>query len=143
MAVPDTTTFTLQNVVDEVNPTTDDLVDCFADAIAAKFDPTYSGDKDNLLNFRNYNGGLPSFLGSVNGTNNTCSLAMNITYYHNGSGTNPAVGDTVYTDSGGTAPTQNDIMRGNFGSGGSFMILKSDQTPKPGIITTLQECTPP
>ena len=26
MAVPDTTTFELQDVVDEVNPTTDDLV---------------------------------------------------------------------------------------------------------------------
>ena len=38
MAVPDTTTFTLQDVVTEVNPTTDDLVDCFADAVAGKFD---------------------------------------------------------------------------------------------------------
>ena len=142
MGVPNTTTFTLQNVVDVVD-NDDNLVGVFNDAVASKFDSAYSGAKNNLLNFRNYDGGLPSFLGSVNGTNNTCSLAMNITYYHNGSGTNPAVGDTVYTDSGGTAPTQNDIMRGNFGSGGSFMILKSDQTPKPGIVTTLQECTPP
>jgi len=54
MAVPDTTTFTLQNVVTEVNPTTNDLVDCFADAIAAKFDSAYSGSKNQLLNFRNY-----------------------------------------------------------------------------------------
>lgn len=54
MAVPNTTTFTLQNVVDVVNPTTDDLVDCFADAITNKFDSNYSGSKDSLLNFRNY-----------------------------------------------------------------------------------------
>lgn len=54
MAVPNTTTFTLQNVVDEVNPTTDDLVDCFADAISAYFNPTYAGSKNSLLNFRDY-----------------------------------------------------------------------------------------
>jgi len=54
MAVPDTNTFTLQDVVDEINPTTDDLVDCFADAISGNFDASYSGSKNNLLNFRNY-----------------------------------------------------------------------------------------
>lgn len=54
MAVPNTNTFSLQDVVDEVNPTTDDLVDCFADAIASKFDSAYSGSKNQLLNFRNY-----------------------------------------------------------------------------------------
>jgi hypothetical protein len=54
MAVPDTTTFSLQDVVTEINPTTDDLVDCFADAVSGSFDPSYSGSKNNLLNFRNY-----------------------------------------------------------------------------------------
>ena len=54
MSVPNTDTFSLQDVIDEVNPTTDDLVDCFADAIAGNFDPAYEGSKDRLLNFRNY-----------------------------------------------------------------------------------------
>ena len=58
MAVPNTTTFTLQNVVDVVNPTTDDLVDCFADAVSGSFDSSYNpnsdGTNNNLLNFRNY-----------------------------------------------------------------------------------------
>ena len=52
--VPNTTTFDLQDVVDSVNPTTDDLVDCFADADSAQFDPAYEGSKNQLLNFRNY-----------------------------------------------------------------------------------------
>jgi hypothetical protein len=52
--VPNTTTFTLQDVVDEVNPTTDDLQDCFSDAIADYFNPTYEGSKNSLLNFRDY-----------------------------------------------------------------------------------------
>jgi len=139
MGVPNTTTFTLQNVVDVVD-NDDNLVGVFNDAVASKFDSAYSGAKNNLLNFRNYDGGLPSFLGSVASNINVCVLTMNITYYHNGSGTNPAVGDTVYTDSGGTTPYQGDNMRGNFGSGGSNIILKSDQTPKPGIITSILAC---
>jgi hypothetical protein len=142
MGVPDTTTFTLQDVVDEVNPTTDDLVDCFDDAVAGDFDSSYGpGDESNLLQFRNYGAGsLTSFLGSVWTTGNLCGQTMNITYYHNGSGTNPVVGDIVYTDSGGTSPYQYDGIRGNFGNGGSRVIMKSDQTPKPGIITGIQDC---
>ena len=54
MGVPNTNTFTLQNVVDVVNPTSNDLADCFADAISNNFDATYSGSKNSLLNFRNY-----------------------------------------------------------------------------------------
>ena len=141
MGVPDTTTFTLQNVVDVVD-NDDNLVGVFNDAVASKFDPAYSGVKNNLLNFRNYDSSSnTSFLGSVASNINVCVLTMNITYYHNGSGTNPAVGDTVYTDSGGTTPYQSENMRGNFGSGGSRIILKSDQTPKPGIITDIFACT--
>ena len=143
MGVPNTTTFTLQNVVDVVNPTTDDLVDSFADAVAGDFDSSYGpGDETNLLQFRNYDStGLTSFVGSVASSNNICSQTMNITYYHNGSGTNPVLGDIVYTDSGGTTPYQGDNMRCNFGgSNGSYIILKSDQTPKPGIITDIFTC---
>jgi hypothetical protein len=60
MAVPNTSTFTLQDVVNEVNPTTDDLIDCFADAVASKFDAVYSGSKNQLLNFRNYGSTPPT-----------------------------------------------------------------------------------
>ena len=141
MGVSDTTTFTLQNVVDVVNPTTDDLEACFDDAVAGDFDSSYGpGDESNLLQFRNYDSSGPTpFLGSVASTP-ICSQTVNITYYHNGSGTNPVLGDIVYTDSGGTSPYQYDGIRGNFGNGGSRVIMKSDQTPKPGIITGIQDC---
>ena len=52
--VPNTTTFTLQNVVDAVNPTYDDLADCFSDANSSYFNPAYSGSKNSLLNFQDY-----------------------------------------------------------------------------------------
>jgi len=59
--VPDTETFSLQDVVDEVNPSTNDLVECFADANADYFHTFYkdtyyvnAGNKNNLLMFRDY-----------------------------------------------------------------------------------------
>lgn len=54
MAVPDTNTFSLQDVVDEIPSAQSSLVDCFSDAISTSFDPSYSGSKDRLSNFRNY-----------------------------------------------------------------------------------------
>jgi hypothetical protein len=58
MAVPNTTTFNLQDVTTEVYFDTNagrNLSDCFTDALVGRFDPAYSGAKNNLLNFRNYN----------------------------------------------------------------------------------------
>ena len=57
MAVPDTNTFSLQDVCNQFtkNPP-DDLVDCFSLANSAEFDPNYEGSKDRLSNFRNYGG---------------------------------------------------------------------------------------
>ena len=101
MGVPDTTTFTLQNVVDVVNPTTDDLVDCFSDASALKFDTNYSGSKDQLLNFRNYDNFRTAFSASTK-DKDPCSLALNQTYYWNRTFVAPSVGDTIYTAATGT-----------------------------------------
>jgi len=100
MSVPNTTTFELQDVVDTVNPTTDDLVDCFADAIASLFDSSYEGSKNQLLNFRNY-GNLTSFNGSIN-AKDPCSEPTTSLYYHNGSGALPVVNDFVYDGSSGS-----------------------------------------
>lgn len=56
MAVPNTTTFTLANVCDELSLTgaNRNLVQCFDSAVSGNFDATYSGAKNSLLNFRNY-----------------------------------------------------------------------------------------
>lgn len=56
MAVPNTNTFSLQDVVNEVNPTTDDLQDCINDAVSSRYDSTYyTAPATSLLEFRNYN----------------------------------------------------------------------------------------
>jgi len=53
MAVPNTTTFNMDDVKTAVG-NYDNLADLFKFANSAQFDPQYSGNKDNLLNFRNY-----------------------------------------------------------------------------------------
>lgn len=58
MAVPNTTTFSLQDVQTELGGVNDDLVECFANASASGFDPVYEGLKNSLLNFRNYNNNI-------------------------------------------------------------------------------------
>ena len=59
MSVPNTNTFSLQDVVNEIG-SEDDLVEEFALAHPGYFDPNYIGNQDRLSNFRNYGGGLPS-----------------------------------------------------------------------------------
>jgi len=102
MAIPDTTTFSLSDVVTEIIPTTNDLVDCFADAVAGKFDATYSGDQNQLLNFRNYGAVTTTAFSSSINERSVCSATIDQTYYHSGTGSLPVVGDTVWTDQGTT-----------------------------------------
>ena len=52
--VPDNLTFDLDTVVDVVNPSSNDLIQCFSDANADLFDALYEEDKNELDDFRNY-----------------------------------------------------------------------------------------
>ena len=101
MGVPNTTTFTLQDVVNEVNPTTDDLADCFTDANIFLFDPAYSSSV-GLLKFRNYNGGFRTAFSASTASKDPCSLSLNQTYYWIQTTVNPVIGDTIYTAATGS-----------------------------------------
>ena len=101
MGVPDTTTFTLQNVVDVVSPTPEDsLSDCFDDAYTLKFDPAYSSNV-GMLKFRNYDGFRTAFSAST-ASKDPCALSLNQTYYWNRTFVDPQIGDTIYTSATGT-----------------------------------------
>ncbi len=54
MAVPNTNTFSLQDVRANIIEAPNNLISCFNGAIASEFDPAYEGNKDRLSNFRNY-----------------------------------------------------------------------------------------
>ena len=104
MAVPNTTTFTMDDVFDEVGHM--DLLTCFSVATDSYFKPLYKGSKDRLSNFRDYKVTvtLTSFNSSVGSSSQTtaCGQLDTQTYYHDGSGSVPVVGDNVYSDSAGT-----------------------------------------
>jgi hypothetical protein len=137
MGVPDTTTFTLQDVVTDINPTTDDLVDCFADASASGFDPAYSGSKNELLNFRNYNLSLTSISGSTTSVGKPalgCTSTLDTTYYHDGASIFPVVSDIMYTDSGGTT-----LLVGTYRTN-SLTVSHVNTTDSSGIVTAVYVC---
>ena len=97
MAVPDTNTFSLQDVVDEINPTTDDLQDCINDAIEGKYDTNYyTAPATSLLEFRNY-GSIPWGVSSIlENSNSPVALSTSIL------GTNDFAGVPLFIDEGGT-----------------------------------------
>ena len=137
MGVPNTTTFTLQNVVDVVNPTTDDLVDSFADAVSSKFDSNYEGSKNQLLNFRNYDGVTLIAVTMSSGTSkDVCNETPNITRYTDGTNFDgPVVGDVVYTNSTGTSFLASGNYKSQMGSSGSNVQIGSN-----GVVTARNSC---
>ena len=111
MAVPNTTTFTLQDVVDEINPTTDDLVDCFADANASGFDATYEGSKNQLLNFRNYSHITtegPNFPSSSTSVSDSGEAWINVSRIESDSGGDASSSSSCFILASGSS----DLLRG-------------------------------
>jgi hypothetical protein len=144
MGVPDTTTFTLQNVVDEID-NDDNLVGCFNDAIASYFDSNYGpGDESNLLQFRNYGSqnALSSFQGSGGQSDFKflCTQSINTNYWHNGSGPTPVVGDIVYTNAAGTGTFGSNFLLSNYPFGLNLGFVGGTSA---GEITSTGLCSPP
>ena len=142
MAVPDTTNFHLTDVFTELGLPingTNGLVQCFAAADPAQFDPAYEGSKNSLLNFRNYGAGsVQSFLIHLTpfmSSGAACAhILTDTTMYYFGSSTYPSPGDTIYTDSGLTSP---------FNGGGSWYKLgnnTSAQIDSSGLVLLLSLC---
>jgi hypothetical protein len=54
MAVPNTSNFTLQDVINAIPSASDSLASCFTYANSAGFVSSYAGSKNKLSNFRGY-----------------------------------------------------------------------------------------
>jgi hypothetical protein len=136
MGVPNTTTFTLQNVVDVID-NDDNLVGCFNDAVASKFDSNYEGSKNQLLNFRNYDGvTLIAVTMSSGASKDVCNETPNITRYTDGTDSSgPVVGDVVYTNSTGTSFLASGNYKSQMGSSGSNVQIGSN-----GVVTARNSC---
>ncbi len=104
--VPNTNTFNLQNVTSITGGSS--LQDAFDNSIDLLFDPTYKGDKTNLLNFRNYGYSTSSFtlsswdnISEINWYNSSWSTLRESVYGQVNSDTplkvgNKRVGSTYY-----------------------------------------------
>lgn len=104
--VPNTTTFTLADVVAAVLPSSNDLQECFDDAVDDAFDSTYGpGDKSNLLQFRNYGNDIaaqnPVYIGSQYGTD-ACGATQNTLVWKNKNPSSVENGDKFWVDSSGS-----------------------------------------
>ncbi len=107
-SVPNTTTFDMDDVKTAVG-NYNNLADFFKFADSAQFDPLYSGNKDNLLNFRNYGNQpvwrLVNAYGSVSTISSKfCGLKPNVTLYWFGA--NSAcinIGDLICQNSSGSS----------------------------------------
>ena len=116
MAVPNTTTFSLQDVVTEIVPTTDTLVSCIADAITGDYDTNYfTAPATSLLEFRNYGAiteegfNLPSTSSNVDNGNEAW---INVDRILNRTGPSAAASSSCFM----LASASSDILRGeNFG----------------------------
>tara|TARA_R100000231_G_scaffold136176_1_gene111242 strand:- start:1218 stop:1694 length:477 start_codon:yes stop_codon:yes gene_type:complete len=87
---------------------------------------------------------LTSFLSGAGTTGDACNtLGSSFTYYHDGSGTYPAVGDKVYTDSGGTTPASggSGTNYGAFASGAPGPPVESYRiTGSTGEVQSVSTC---
>jgi hypothetical protein len=94
---------------------------------------------DAITDFYGFSASLTGFTGSASqgGNKFICNQSLWIEYWHNNSGTAyPVVGDTIYTNSGGTA---------TIGGGSAGYVkqnsLQYSQFNSSGVVTTLFNCT--
>jgi len=77
---------------------------------------------------------LTSYTGGAfqTGTKFICNSTLNVTYYHDGSGNIPTVGDTIYTNSGGTTNVGAGYIKTN--------ALAYVLTNSSGVVTNSYPC---
>lgn len=92
---------------------------------------------DAITDFYGFSLSLTSYVGSAfqTGVKFICNQTLVTTYYHNGSSAFPAVGDTIYTNSGGTTT----IGGGNTGYN-RINNLAYVLTSTSGVVTNVFVC---
>ena len=120
MAIPDTNTFSMQDVQNEFGAFVTNLATAVFEGVGeggfdVGYNPNSFGENNNMLNFRNY-GNVSTGRRGFSRTTNSYSTAggacnavdvlgqgtMTVSY-HNGTGTIPANGDTVFLAANGSA----------------------------------------
>lgn len=119
MAVPNTNTFTLSDVCDEIGLTgvNRNLVKCFEMANPDSFTNEYVGNKDRLSNFRNYTHTPLIVSGAYTSPNgfSTSNLACDdktatVYRYFSGNTDSPSIGQILYNSVNLTYPLNGDNL---------------------------------
>jgi hypothetical protein len=105
--VPNTTDFSLADVIAAVLPSSNDLNECFTDAIQGAFNYTYNPDGNqntNLLNFRDYGNDIAAqnLIYMVATFTNPCTATRNIAVWKNNNPGSVVNGDKFWQDSSGS-----------------------------------------
>tara|TARA_R110002073_G_scaffold332814_1_gene519381 strand:+ start:497 stop:964 length:468 start_codon:yes stop_codon:yes gene_type:complete len=129
-AVPNTTTFSLQDVVNAVGGTQNSLQDCFDDAVSVAFNSTYGSISDNdMYAFRDY-----EEVGVVK------TISLNPSQYIDVSASGATLSFTVTSNSSWSVTTAGGFMTPSTTSGsgnGSFTVNVPNNTlaqPRSGTI---------
>ena len=148
-SVPDTTTFSLADVVAAVLPSSNDLVECFDDAVDGAFDSSYGpGNKKELLQFRNYG----QDVAAQNPLNiefnftpaGACAGTRDIPVWKNRNPNSVSNGDKFWEDDNGS-PGDPYPGGGEFEFYGAFTGLNSSsfKLSSLGIASDVASCNPP
>jgi hypothetical protein len=107
--VPNTTDFTLADVIAAVLPSSNDLNECFTDAIQGAFNYTYNpggNQNTNLLNFRDYGNDIayqnPVQINTGRNPGEACGGPRNIAAWKNRNPNSVQNGDKFWQDSSGS-----------------------------------------
>jgi hypothetical protein len=142
MAVPNTTTFSLQQVADEIDGVQTSLNGCVTDAVPGNYDATYYTDPaTSLLEFRNYTtpSGVTVYEITTSKTGQStagaaCSFTPNWPYYYTVDGAaNIVNGTVVYTDTPG-------VTLFNGGTDYYHAGTRSFRISATGVVSSLGGC---
>ena len=152
MGVPNTNTFSLADVIAVVNPTTNDLQDCFNDASTAAFNTTYDENKDQLDDFRDYgnNGSSQSQVTIANNnytSTNVCSQSQSYSCYKSGSTAVFENGNKIWYDTGSGPGSpfagNTSVPDLEWYGGGSGTSKVKFQINASGVVYNVQFCSLP
>lgn len=146
IGVPNTTTFSLADVIAAINPSSNDLQECFNDAVSGAFNTTYDEDKDELDDFRDYGNDASAqntiYIANSNHSITTaCGASRTFQVLKNNNPANITNGDKIWLTSGAIFPGNTnfpDLEYYGFGSGSySFKF----QINSSGVVYNTASCS--
>jgi len=146
IGVPNTTTFSLADVIAAVNPSSNDLQECFNDAVSNAFNATYDEDKDELDDFRDYGNNASAqntiYIANSNYTISTaCGASRTFAVLKNNNPATVSNGDKIWLTNGSIFPGNTDIPDLEYYGFGSGVTSVRFQISSAGVVYNVSSCS--